>query len=141
MFCDFICDGRYGWQAICHAEFGQAPIQILHEDNSVARVTEFEGQPGRRPLSYDEVQALFDAADGRVEDIRNRGRKGAVVAMRDSALLKAFYAFGLRRQEACGLDVTDLRHNPKRHNIVATAGYSSAGASPRKAANPNAAPC
>jgi hypothetical protein len=35
-------------------------------------VTEFEGQPHRRPLTYDEVQALFDAADGRVEEIRAR---------------------------------------------------------------------
>jgi integrase/recombinase XerD len=113
MFCDFICDGRYGWQAICQEQFGQVPMQILHEDNSVVHVTEFEGRPGRRPLSYDEVQALFDAADGRVEEIRKRGRKGALAAMRDSALLKTFYAFGLRRREGCGLDVVDLRRNPK----------------------------
>jgi integrase/recombinase XerD len=33
--------------------------------------------------------------------------------MRDSALLKAFYAYGLRRREMCGLDVADLRRNPK----------------------------
>jgi site-specific recombinase XerD len=38
-----------------------------------------------------------------VEDRRARGRKGALTAMRDSALLKAFYAYGLRRQEMCGL--------------------------------------
>jgi hypothetical protein len=137
MFCDFICDGRYGWQAKCQNEFGQAPMQILHEHNSVAHVTEFEGQPGRRPLSYDEVQALFDAADGRVEDIRSRGRKGALTAMRDSALLKAFYAFGLRRQEACGLDVTDLRHNPnapqyRRYGGVFVRGGKSSKGSPPK---------
>ncbi|MGN9789110.1 hypothetical protein ACTMTF_47500 [Nonomuraea sp. ZG12] len=48
-------------------------------------MTEFEGQPARRPLTYEEVQALFDAADGRVEDKRERGRKGALTAMRDSA--------------------------------------------------------
>jgi integrase/recombinase XerD len=33
--------------------------------------------------------------------------------MRDSALLKTMYAYGLRRQEAVGLDVADLRRNPK----------------------------
>jgi hypothetical protein len=51
MFCDFICDGRYGWLAMCQDRFGQAPMQILHEHNSVTHVTEFEGQPGRRPLT------------------------------------------------------------------------------------------
>jgi site-specific recombinase XerD len=33
--------------------------------------------------------------------------------MRDAAMLKTVYAFGLRRREACGLDVADLRRNPK----------------------------
>ena len=113
MFMDFICDARYGWHATCVERFGQAPAQILHEWNSVAHVTEFEGQPGRRPLTYEEVQALFDAADGRVEDKRARGRKGTLTAMRDSALLKAFYAYGLRRREMVGLDLFDLRRNPK----------------------------
>lgn len=28
-------------------------------------------------------------------------------------MLKAVYAYGLRRQEACGLDLVDLRRNPK----------------------------
>jgi len=113
MFMDFICDARYGWLSTCMERFGRAPAQILHEWNSVTHVTEYEGQPGRRPLTYEEVQALFDAADGRVEDKRARGRKGALTAMRDSALLKAFYAYGLRRQEMCGLDLSDLRRNPK----------------------------
>ncbi len=113
MFCDFITDARYGWLATCRERFGQAPAQILHDGNSITHVSEFEGQPGRRPLTYEEVQALFDAADGRVEQIRARGRKGALTAMRDSALLKAFYAYGLRRREMCGLDLADLRRNPK----------------------------
>jgi integrase len=59
------------------------------------------------------VQALFDAADGLVDGIRARHCKGALAAMRDAALLKTFYAFGLRRREAWGLDLADLRHNPK----------------------------
>jgi len=113
MFCDFICDARYGWLATCQDRFGRVPVQILHEHNSIAHVTEFEGQPRRRPLTYEEVQALFDAADGRVEQIRARRRKGTLSAMRDSALLKTYYAFGLRRQEGCGLDLADLRRNPK----------------------------
>ncbi len=55
---------------------------MLRRTGGAAHVTEFEGQPHRRPLTYDEVQALFDAADGRVEQIRSRGRKGALAAQR-----------------------------------------------------------
>lgn len=100
LFCGYASDARYGWVARCLEQFGSAPRQILDEWNTVAHVTEFEGQPHRRPLTYDEVQALFDAADGRAEEIRSRGRKGALAAQRDAALLKVIYAFGLRRREA-----------------------------------------
>jgi integrase len=97
-----------------------------------------EGQPHRRPLTYDEVQALFDAADGRVEEIRSRGRKGALAAQRDAALLKTVYAFGLRRREAWGLDLADLRHNPQvrqfaRYGAVFVRwGKSSNGSPPKR---------
>ena len=113
IFCEFVSDARYGWTAKCVELFGSAPQQILHEWNTIAHVSEYEGNPGRRPLTYDDVQALFDAADGRVDEIQALHRKGALTAMRDSAMLKTVYAFGLRRQEAIGLDVTDWRHNPK----------------------------
>jgi integrase/recombinase XerC len=113
LFMGYLTDRRYGWAQECLERFGQAPAQIFHEDNRVAHVGEYEGRPERRPLTYDEVQALFDAVDGRVEEIRGRGRKGALTAMRDAALLKTIYAFGLRRNEARGLDLADLRRNPK----------------------------
>lgn len=113
MFLAFVTDARYGWQQVCQERFGEIPRQLLDEWNTVAHKVDFEGQPGRRPLTYDEVQALFDAADGRVEQIRAAGRKGALAAQRDSALLKTVYAFGLRRREVWGLDLSDLRHNPR----------------------------
>lgn len=112
MFCDYIVDARYGWVAECVDRFGAAPVQILHEWNTITHVSDYEGQPGRRPLTYEEVQALFDAADGRAEQIRARGRKGALAALRDAALLKTVYGYGLRRQEVIGLDLADLRSNP-----------------------------
>jgi site-specific recombinase XerD len=112
MFVEFVCDKRYGWPATCLDRFGQAPMQVLHEWNSIVHAAEFEGRPGRRPLTYDEVQMLFDAADGRVQAIRRRRRKGVTAALRDTAMLKVVYAFGLRRREVCGLDLADLRHNP-----------------------------
>ncbi|WP_239133783.1 tyrosine-type recombinase/integrase [Rugosimonospora africana] len=112
LFQDFVTDTRYGWPQACRERFGQAPAAVLHEWNSMVHAVEYEGRPGRRPLTYDEVQVLFDTADQRVDDIRSRGRKGALVAVRDAAVLKAVYAYGLRRREACGLDLADLRHNP-----------------------------
>ena len=135
---DFICDPRYGWLSECQERFGRVPAQILHEWNSATHVAEFEGQPGRRPLTYDEVQALFDAADGMAEDKRAQGRKGALTAMRNAALLKAFYAWGLRRQEMTGLDLADLRRNPKlpdfgRYGAVFVRyGKSSNGSPPKR---------
>jgi integrase len=113
MFLDYLTDARYGWPAECMARFGITPSQVLHEWNTVVHVSEYEGDPRRRPLTYDEVQAMFDAADGHVDAIRTRHRKGGLAAMRDAALLRTIYAFGLRRQEAWGLDLSDLRHNPK----------------------------
>ena len=113
LFCGFLTDPRYGWAGECERRFGQAPVQICHEWNTVAHLAEYEGRPGRRALTYDEVQALFDAADGRVGQIRVRGRKGVLAALRDAAIIKVVYAYGLRRREAARLDVADFRRNPR----------------------------
>jgi integrase/recombinase XerD len=138
MFCDFITDNRYGWKALCSARFGEVPTQILHEWNVIPHVNEFEGRPGRRPLSYEEVQALFDAADGRAEQARKLQRKGTLTALRDAAFLKAVYAFGLRRREAVSLDLADLRSNPKVPSygrfggIFVRSGKASRGGAPKR---------
>ncbi|TQN32316.1 phage integrase family protein [Haloactinospora alba] len=138
LFMDYITDPRYGWPDICEAKFGRRPQQILHEWNTIAHTGDYEGRPGRRPLTYDEVQALFDAADGRAEQIRSRGRKGGLAAIRDAALLKVVYAFGLRRQEARGLDLADLRSNPqcreygKFGGLYVRYGKSSRGGVPKR---------
>lgn len=113
MFNEYVVDPRYGWSQICVDRFGVRPELVFHEWNTITHLSEAEGDPRRRSLSYDEVQALFDAADGLVEQIRGRGRKGALSAQRDAALLKVIYAFGLRRREAVMLDVNDLGRNPK----------------------------
>lgn len=112
LFVEYVTDRRYGWPAVCEQRFSRVPQRIFHEGNTIAHVADVEGQPGRRPLTYDEVQALFDAADARVEQIRGRGRKGALTALRDAALLKTVYAYGLRRREVHGLDLADRRHSP-----------------------------
>ena len=138
MFMDYVTDARYGWPAVCVERFGAAPVQPLHEWNTVVHVADYEADPRRRPLTYDEVQALFDAADTAVELIRGRGRKGALAAQRDAVLLKTIYAFGLRRGEAHGLDVQDLRHNPKAGQfgrfgaVTVRHGKASRGGAPRR---------
>jgi len=43
MFLDYATDPRYGWPATCLERFGVAPVQVLHEWNTVAHVSEFEG--------------------------------------------------------------------------------------------------
>jgi site-specific recombinase XerD len=138
LFMEYVTDVRYGWPEQCQERFGQAPVQILHEWNTVTHVAEYEGDPRRRPLTYDEVQALFDAADSLVEQIRARGRKGALAAQRDALVLKTIYAFGLRRREAWGLDLADLRHNPQARQfgrfgaLFVRWGKSSNGSPPKR---------
>ncbi len=138
LFMAYLTDRRYGWSEVCLERFGDIPEQVFHEDNKVAHVVDYEGQPGRRPLTYDEVQALFDAADGRAEQARARGRKGALTAMRDAALLKTVYAFGLRRNETRMLDLADLRRAPKAPqyrqygSLLVRYGKASRGSPPKR---------
>lgn len=112
LFMEFLCDARYGWAAVCEERFGALPTQICHDWNTTVHVGDYEGRPVRRPLTRDELQTLFDAADARVDQVRKRGRKGWLAAFRDATLLKVTYAWGLRRREAVMLDVADLGRNP-----------------------------
>jgi integrase/recombinase XerD len=138
LFLDYLTDARYGWAAVCEQRFGAMPVQVLDAWNTVAHRLDYEGRPGRRPLTYDEVQALLDAADGLAGQARERGRKGALTARRDAALLKCVYAFGLRRREVCGIDLADQRRNPKppafgRYGALFVRwGKSSAGSPPKR---------
>jgi integrase/recombinase XerC len=112
MFCDYLCDARYEWMGQCADRFGQVPSQVCHEWNTVAHLNDYEGNPARRPLTYDELETLFDFLDDRVDWVARSGRKGALVALRDAQMIKTAYAFGLRRAELCRLEIADLRPNP-----------------------------
>jgi site-specific recombinase XerD len=111
LFCDFITDDRYDWANECLRRFGDHPVQICHSWNTVEHLSEFEGRPAVRALTYDELQRFFDACDDRVATIGRRRRKGSLAALRDAQIFKTVYAWGLRRREAAGLDLADLRHN------------------------------
>jgi site-specific recombinase XerD len=88
------------------------PVQVFHERNTAAHVSEHEGRPERRPLTRAELQAFFDAADGHVERAAGWRRKGWLAAFRDATLFKVVYGWGLRRREAAMLDVADFAPSP-----------------------------
>jgi integrase/recombinase XerC len=112
MFNDYVCDPRYGWPDECAKRFGKIPILIFDEWNMVAHVDEFEGRPERRPLTFDELERLFNYLDDEVGRIYGKGGKGSVAALRDCALFKTTYAYGLRRREVARLQVADFKYNP-----------------------------
>lgn len=107
LFCEFVTDARYGWAAECETRFGAHPVQVCHEWNTAAHAADYEGRPGRRPFTREELQAFFDHADRAVSRVHSGGRKGALAAFRDSVLFKVVYGWGLRRREAVMLDVGD----------------------------------
>lgn len=108
-FSDYACDRRYPWSVICEREFGRGPGQLFDERNRVAHLDEFEGDPRRRPLTVDELEAFFAAAEARIGLAQRRGRKGALQAWRDQAMFKVCFGWGLRRGELAMLEVCDFR--------------------------------
>jgi integrase/recombinase XerC len=108
-FSEYVCDRRYPWTVICEREFGRAPGQLFDERNLVAHLDEFEGDPRRRPLTVDELDAFFAACDERVTRAGASGRKGTLQAWRDQAMFKIAFGWGLRRRELAMLDVCDFR--------------------------------
>ena len=110
-FMDYLCDRRYGWDLVCEPRFGTHPVQICHEGNMVQHLADYEGRPGNRPFSRQELQDFFNHADDQVDRARRLGRKGWVAAFRDATLFKVIYPWGLRRREAARLDVVDFGRN------------------------------
>lgn len=112
LFCDYAADPRYEWTATCERLFGSHPAQVCFEWNTAVHTSDYEGRPQRRSLTRTELQRLFDRVDDEVVALRERGSKGWLTALRDSAALKTAYAFGLRRQELTMLDLEDFGTNP-----------------------------
>jgi len=111
-FLDFLVDERYAWRDVCSRLYGRAPVQLLDERNLIVHVSEYESDPRRRALTRDELEAFFDLCDRRVAGRRALRRKGSLAALRDGALFKVAYGWGLRRTELVGLDICDLLRNP-----------------------------
>jgi site-specific recombinase XerD len=112
LFSEFLTDGRYGWAVACEEAFGEFPVPICHEWNTITHLNDYEGSPEARPFTRGECQRFFDFADEQVDRAARSGRKGALVAYRDATLFKVLYGWGLRRTEAARLDLTDWGRNP-----------------------------
>lgn len=138
LFLDYLVDARYGWAAECERRFGPVPTQVCHEWNTVAHLADYEGRPGNRPLTCEELQAFFDHADAEVAAIRGRGRKGWLPAFRDATLFKVLFGWGLRRREGARLERADLARNAKApefgdYGLVRVRwGKASRGSAPRR---------
>lgn len=110
-FCAYISSNQHGWPSLVEEHWGTVPTQICFEWNTIRHLTEFEGGPGRRALTYDEVERFLDHADDRAITLRRDGLKGAVSAWRDAEIFKVTYAYGLRRGEVSHLSVDDFYSN------------------------------
>lgn len=111
LFVEYLLDRRYPWALICEQRLGHAPQRIVDERNLIRHGSDYEGDPGRRPLTRVELVALFEHCDAQVTGRRALKRKGSLAAFRDAVLFKTIYAWGLRRQEAARLDVVDFTRN------------------------------
>jgi site-specific recombinase XerD len=112
LFSEFLTDGRYGWAVACEEAFGTYPVPIMHEWNTLAHLSDYEGDPEARPFTRDELQRFLDYADEQVERAVTAKRKGALAAYRDATLFKVVYGWGLRRTETTKLDLVDWGANP-----------------------------
>jgi site-specific recombinase XerD len=112
LFCDYLTDPRYGWDAVCEAAFGTHPVQVVHEWNTAGHHQDNEQDPKKRAFTRQELQAFFDRADDEVDRIRSLGRKGWLPPFRDAVLFKTAYGWGLRRNEVRHLQTVDFCRNP-----------------------------
>lgn len=141
MFLAYLTDRRYGWGEECLRRFGTHPVQVCHEWNTVRHTSDHEGRPQVRPFTRVELQKFFDFADEQVARADRLGRKGSLAAFRDATLFKVIYAYGLRRNEAAMLDVSDFTRNPKAPESAGSACATSATARRCAAARRGGAPC
>ena len=111
LFCGYVADPRYRWVEVCEQHFATHPVQVFHEWNTVVHRSDYEGRPGNRPMTREELQKFFDYCDDRVATIAKSGRKGWLAAYRNATLFKATYAWGLRRREATKLETVDWSAN------------------------------
>ena len=133
LFCGYVTDPRYRWTELCEQQFGSHPVQVFHEWNTVVHRAEYEGRPGNRPFTREELQVFFDYCDQRVVDVAGGGRKGWLAAYRDATLFKVIYAWGLRRREAAMLEANAAADQFGRYGALSVRyGKAVKGSPPRR---------
>ena len=113
MFLKYVCDPVYGWDRECEARFGSFATSVATPWNTARHRSEYEGRPEHRAMTRPELRRLFEVIDDGVEHVARFGGKGYASLYRDSVMIKAAYAWGLRRGELVRLDVVDFAANPK----------------------------
>ena len=78
LFCEYLINPGYDWVELCEKRFGNTPSQICFPWNTTRHLVDYEGSPGRRALTYDELEQFFAHADSKVETAIKQGRKGAL---------------------------------------------------------------
>lgn len=94
---------------------GRSRRRSVTSGSAVAHLNDYEGPPARRPLTYAELQGLFDFLDfldDRVERIARSGRKGALEALRDPRCSRRRTRSGCAATSCPGLKSPYLR--PRR---------------------------
>ena len=111
LFSEYLTDARYGWAAAYEEAFGQFPVPICHEWNTIAQLNDYEGSPEARPLSRQELQHFLDYADDQVERAAASRRKGGAGGYRDATLFKVIYGVGrqLHGTGGCTATMTPIR--------------------------------
>ena len=107
-FCEYLTNPSYPWMDECASQFGKAPQQVCHEWNTTRHVEDYEADPSRRELTRSELRTFFDHVDDRAERLIAQNHKGAVLAWRDSVMLKVHYGTGVRPGELVKLQTCDL---------------------------------
>jgi len=112
LFCSYLIDPGYGWDAMCERLFGTHPTQVCFEWNTARHAQGNEQSSAKRAFTRRELQDFFDRADEEVARPVRLGRKGHLAALRDATLFKTAYAWGLRRNEVRHLQTVDFDRNP-----------------------------
>jgi integrase/recombinase XerC len=113
LFIGYVRDPQYGWQAECLRHFQAECEMICHEGNMIIHASDYEGMPVKRSFTFDELETFFACADAQAALILRSRRKGALAALRNSAMLKVAYGFGVRRYALTMLDIDDFISNPE----------------------------
>lgn len=111
-FLDYICQIQK-FQNLVLQRYGLRMRQICHSGNMMPHVVEREMDVPRRHLTHEEIVDFFSAIDEAIREALTFGSKAAYPFMRDKAMFKTIYSYGLRLNELIHLDPDHFFENPE----------------------------